>query len=192
MEITKVIVASENPGKVAEISALFGTIGVKVSAATGVKYPPEGDNYRTNAAAKARAAARATGYPSVADDSGLEVDALDGRPGVHSARYAPTSEERIEKLLGELRGNRNRRARFRCVAACAFPDGKTILAEETWEGEITESPRGEKGFGYDPVFFDPAIGKTAAEMSPEEKEERSHRGKALRTLIRLLPSSFPS
>lgn len=154
--------------------------------------PPEGEDYLANARAKARSAARALDAPAVADDSGLEVAALGGAPGVRSARYATTDRERIARLLAELEnarraGNPDRRARFRCVAALAAPGGFEATAEATWEGEIAETPRGANGFGYDPVFLvldeDLTEKCTVAELSAEEKCARSHRGKALRDLF---------
>lgn len=179
----KIVIATENEGKAREIRKIFPTATIP---SVPVEYPPEGGDYRANAVAKAEAAMRATGLPAIADDSGLEVDALGGRPGVKSARYGANDEERIDRLLRELQGKPNRRARFRCVAACVFPDGRTKIAEETWEGEILPTPKGTEGFGYDPIFFDPEFGKAAAEMTAEEKLSRSHRGKAFRKLASLL------
>lgn len=183
------LIASENPGKIKEIDAIFQHFGLPTKSAGKISYPPEADDYQANAFAKAHAAATQTGLPAIADDSGIEVDALDGRPGVHSARYAKTSTEQITKLLGELENRKQRTARFRAVAVCVFPDGKTLSSEETWEGEIALAPKGDGGFGYDPIFFDPVVGKGAAEMSAEEKRERSHRGKAFRKLAEMISAS---
>ena len=136
-----------------------------------------------NALLKARAVVDATGLPVVADDTGLEVDALGGAPGVQTARFAGDGaryEDNVAKLIETLRGQSNRSARFRTVVALVFPDGVEVLADGIVEGRITEAPRGIEGFGYDPVFE--VEGKTLAEMGTEEKNELSHRARALRAL----------
>lgn len=197
-DLRRVVVASENPGKAAEIARIFAGFfpGIVVLRPSDlditVDYPPEGDSYHLNASAKALAAARQVVLPAVADDSGIEVDALGGRPGVRSARYAPTDAERVTRLLDELAGvpePERRGARFRAVAVLAFPDRRTLVAEATWEGLIAAAPSGRGGFGYDPVFWDAALRKTAAEMAPDEKAARSHRGQALRRLAAQLRSA---
>lgn len=189
--IARLVVASENRGKAREIHAIFSALmpDIEVVRASElditVEYPPEGDDYTLNAVAKALAAARQTGLPAVADDSGLEVDSLGGRPGVHSSRYAATDAARVARLLDELRAfpdPEQRSARFRCVAALGLPDRTSLTAEGTWEGVIAASPTGLGGFGYDPVFVDLSSGRTAAQLLPEEKSALSHRGKALRAL----------
>jgi len=141
------------------------------------------NTFEGNAAKKAHTFAKATGQWALADDSGLEVDALDGRPGVFSARYAPTEPERIQKLLGELTGvpDEKRTARFRCVLCLAFPDGAERFTSGTCEGRIGHGPRGTNGFGYDPVFELPG-GKTMAELTRDEKSALSHRGHAFRLM----------
>ncbi len=152
--------------------------------------PPEleieetGDTFTENACLKASAIAKATGQWAIADDSGLEVDALDGTPGVYSARYGKTDAERIERLLGELGNELSREAQFVCVVAIARPDGAIALqAEGICRGEILRAPRGTGGFGYDPIFYVPEPGLTFAEMTPEMKRHHSHRGKAFEVLI---------
>ena len=200
-DLRRVVVASENPGKAAEIARIFAGFFPEIAVLRPsdlditVDYPPEGDSYHLNATAKALAAARQVMLPAVADDSGIEVDSLGGRPGAHSARYAPSDAERVARLLDELAAfpePERRTARFRAVAALAFPDRRTVVAEATWEGRIAPAPSGLGGFGYDPVFWDPQLGKTAAEMAPDEKAARSHRGQALRQLAaRLQVSRLP-
>jgi XTP/dITP diphosphohydrolase len=186
----RLVLASANPDKAAEISALLDGFEV-------VGRPPEigeveetADTLEGNARLKAQAVMAATGEAAVADDTGLEVEALGGRPGVWSARYAgeeATYADNVGKLLAELDGVDDRRARFRTVALALFPDGRELVAEGAVEGEIAFVPRGHAGFGYDPVFV-PAgrDGRTFAEMTREEKEAVSHRGQAFRALSALL------
>ena len=182
----RLVLATGNPGKVAELSALVGEWGrVEVLPLTGVALPEEGeDSYAMNAITKARAVAIATGLPALADDSGLEVDALGGGPGVRSARYADTDAGRVQRLLTALRdvAGAGRRARFRCVVALAWPDGRVETAEGTCEGRIAETPEGAGGFGYDPVFVADELGRTLAAVPPAEKERVSHRARAVRAL----------
>jgi len=158
----------------------------------GAELPSEGrESYTKNASRKATTAARLTGYTAIADDSGLEVDALGGAPGVESARFggdALTDGERCALLLERLRdvpGDR-RGARFRCVIAIAHPDGRVEIDEGSVDGQITRVPRGSGGFGYDPLFYYPPLGRTFAELGPEEKDRVSHRGAALRRVVRRL------
>jgi XTP/dITP diphosphohydrolase len=189
----RLVLASANPDKAEEIAAvLSGAIDVVL-----LPRPPEvpdvvedGETLLDNARLKALALVAATGLPAVADDTGLEVDALGGAPGVRSARYAGedvTYAENVDKLLSELAalpgGGGNRLARFRTVALIAFPDGSEIWAEGSVEGSILNERRGEAGFGYDPVF-EPldGDGRTFAQMSAEEKHGISHRGRAFRLL----------
>jgi XTP/dITP diphosphohydrolase len=191
-----VVVASDNRGKLAEIGQLLAALGFEVRPQSefGVAGPPEtGLTFRENALLKARHASAATGLPSIADDSGLEVAALDGRPGVRSARFAgesATSEDNIDRLLAELRGlpETGRTANFRCVAVYVEgpDDPAPLMAEGAWRGRILDLRRGAGGFGYDPVFFDPVFGKTAAEMNSDEKNSVSHRGQAFRGLSQLI------
>ncbi len=189
------VLATNNPGKVREVRAILAGLPLclKTPAELGIRAAVRetGETFEENAVLKALTYAALAGKPAVADDSGLEVPALGGAPGVHSARYAgegATDRERFEKLLSELKrvGARDRRAVFRCVAALATPDGRVwTRSGELW-GEIAPEPRGEGGFGYDPVFFLPELGRTLAELSPEEKNQISHRGKAFRALAELL------
>jgi XTP/dITP diphosphohydrolase len=193
---TLIVLATGNPHKVVEISEILaaagGLSGVRLVAASGyagIDEPEEtGSTFAENALLKARYWAKATGQLALADDSGIVVDALGGRPGVHSARYDSTSERRNQKLLAELRDvpPAKRAARFVCVAAIADPQGCGLCEEGRIEGWITDTPRGTDGFGYDPVF-EPAMGsaragRTLAEYSAAEKNEVSHRGRAFTSL----------
>ncbi len=182
------LVATRNPGKLKEIEAILGSEVALVSLAD---YPEthevveDGDTFEANAIKKAVETANATGLTTLADDSGLEVDALDGAPGVYSARFAgpdATDADNNEKLLTLLSGlpEERRQARFRCVVAVVVPGGEARTATAAWEGRIVHEPRGDNGFGYDPLFFSPAHGTTSADLPPEEKNRASHRGKALR------------
>jgi len=189
----RIVLASANPGKLRELRALLPACIEVVSAVDlGITLPPEtGQTFAENALLKARAAARATGLIALADDSGLEVDALGGRPGVRSARYAgekATDEENIALLLQELRSvpSERRTARFRAVIALVAPDGREALAEGTVEGRITDRPRGQHGFGYDPVFQPLSQERTFAEMTEEEKNRLSHRARALEQALTIL------
>lgn len=191
--------ASSNAGKIREIERLLEGSGVEIIAQSelGVSDADEtGSTFAENSLLKARHAANATGLPAIADDSGLAVDALDGRPGVYSARYAgvdATDDENVDKLLRELAdvGDESRGAAFHCVASFVMPGSpQALVAEGVWRGTILRARRGEGGFGYDPVFRDPASGLTGAELTPEEKNARSHRGQALRGLVALLQQQF--
>ena len=191
----RIVLATGNPGKVREIQRILAEFGVEVVPQTelGVGDADEtGKTFLENALIKARHAAAATGLPAIADDSGLVVDALDGRPGVYSARYAganATDDSNIDKLLQELDGvpDERRTAEFHCCAVCVSADDATsLVAEGRWQGRILTERRGAGGFGYDPVFFDPECGRTAAELGPELKNARSHRGKALAALAGML------
>jgi XTP/dITP diphosphohydrolase len=191
----KVVLATGNPGKVREIQRILGELGMEVVPQTelGVTEADEtGASFLENALIKARHASLMTSLPAIADDSGLVVDALDGRPGVHSARYSgadATDDSNIDKLLHELRGvpEDKRTAAFHCCAVFVSADDSTsLVAEGRWPGRILEQRRGTGGFGYDPVFFDPECGRTAAELGPELKNARSHRGKALTALAEML------
>ncbi|MGB5331167.1 MAG: RdgB/HAM1 family non-canonical purine NTP pyrophosphatase [Woeseiaceae bacterium] len=191
--------ASSNAGKIREIARLLEGSGVKIIAQSelGVSDADEtGTTFAENSLIKARHAAEATGLPAIADDSGLAVDALDGRPGVYSARYAgvnATDDQNIDRLLRELAdvGDESRGAAFHCVASFVMPGSpQAVVAEGVWRGTILRARRGEGGFGYDPVFRDPASGLTGAELTPEDKNARSHRGQALRGLVALLQQQF--
>lgn len=188
----QILIASRNSGKVAEILRLLEPLPAELIVQDALGIPPapeDAPSFIENAIAKARAASRASGLAALADDSGLEVDALGGAPGVHSARYAGehgNDGANIEKLLAALaaRPGNSRQARFRCVAVfLAHPDHPApLVAEGVWEGEIAVAPRGERGFGYDPVFLLPDRGLTAAELDAEEKNRLSHRAQAFTQL----------
>ena len=191
--------ASGNAGKIREIARLLRPLGVAVVAQTelGVEDADEtGATFAENSLIKARHAAAATGLAVIADDSGLAVDALDGRPGVYSARYSgehANDDRNIDKLLDELRGadDESRGASFHCVATFVEPDDPVVLqAEGEWRGSILRERKGKGGFGYDPVFLDPESGRSAAQLSSGEKNARSHRGQALRKLVALLEHRY--
>ena len=191
--------ASGNAGKIREISRLLDGLGVEVVAQSefGVVDADEtGSTFAANSLIKARHAALATGLPAIADDSGLVVDALDGAPGVYSARYSgadATDDSNIGKLLDALQdiATASRGAAFHCVATFVMSDQDTpLVGEGEWRGSILTARQGNSGFGYDPVFLDPESGKSAAELTAEEKNARSHRGKALRQLIELIDKTF--
>ena len=193
----RLVLASANPDKVKEISAILSAALPVVLLPRPAGAPDvveDGETLLDNARLKARALVRATGTAAVADDTGLEVDALGGAPGVYSARYAgddATYGDNVTKLLRALAarpdGGGARRARFRTVALAAFPDGSEVWAEGTVEGSIATAGRGRNGFGYDPVFVpDDAGGRTFAEMQADEKDAVSHRGRAFRALARQL------
>lgn len=191
----QVVVASGNPGKLVEIREVLPESDVELIAQSALGIGPAaetGETFIENALLKARHAAREAGLPAIADDSGLEVEALGGRPGVRSARYAgegATDDDNVARLLADLEGVRGteRQARFRCVAVRVDADGgDPLIAEGAWQGVILTERRGSGGFGYDPVFFDPLLGKSAAELPAEEKNRVSHRGKAFRELARLI------
>jgi XTP/dITP diphosphohydrolase len=185
----RLTLATANPDKARELRALLADTGYEVVALAdhpGLVLPPEGaQSYAANARQKAVAVATGAGTVALADDSGIEVDALGGRPGVASARYGgPGLDDtgRVDRLLAELAalGDTARRtARFRCVVALAAPWADVVLAEGVLEGELARAPRGHGGFGYDPVFVVPDLGRTLAELRPEDKDRLSHRGRAI-------------
>jgi XTP/dITP diphosphohydrolase len=192
----RLVLASSNPGKLREIGELLAPLSIETvsqsSLGIGDADEPH-DTFLDNALAKARHASRAARLPALADDSGLSVDALGGAPGVHSAYYAGrggTREQRDarnnEKLLKSL--GENRKAHYTCVMVLVHSadDPNPIVAEGKWHGEIARAPRGSNGFGYDPLFFIPELGKTAAELPAEHKNRISHRGIALAKLLALL------
>lgn len=183
----KLVLATQNPKKLKEMNEILSHLGVEVvsEAELGVRIEVEetGETFTDNARLKATAVMQATGLPAVADDSGLCVDALNGAPGVYSARYGGEGlddQGRYTLLLQNLRGQTTRAAHFTCAIACAFPNGDTITAEGQAPGTIAFAPMGDNGFGYDPVFFVPEKAKTFAQLTQAEKAEISHRGKALR------------
>jgi len=198
--VKKLVLASSNPGKLREFEALLAPLGMEVvpQASLGVSDAEEPHGtFVENALAKARHASRRTLLPALADDSGICVGALDGEPGVHSARFAgePSPGSRPgreaqdarnnEKLVKLLADKDSRRAHYYCVVVLLrhAEDPEPVIAEGTWAGEIVAEPRGANGFGYDPHFFLKDFGKTAAELDPEQKNLVSHRGKALRRLL---------
>ncbi len=191
MQPEKVLVmATRNKGKTKEIQMLLEGRAVLIKNLDDFGPIPEveedGVTFEENAYKKASFTARVLGFPAMADDSGLVVDALDGAPGVHSARYAgeeATDSDRCRALLAAMEGRTDRRAAFECVISIAVPTGAALTYEGRCEGEITEIPAGANGFGYDPVFYYPPLQKTFAELSPEEKNRVSHRGQALHEVV---------
>jgi XTP/dITP diphosphohydrolase len=187
--MAKLLIATNNAGKLREIQSLFQ--GNEIELLTpgqinlAIEVDESGQTYAENAALKAVAFARAAGLLSLADDSGLEVDALGGQPGIHSARFSPephaSDADRRALLLEKLRGfSRPWSARFRCVVALALPSGEIQFAEGVCPGEIIPQERGTNGFGYDPIFWLPELGRTMAELSMNEKNRLSHRARAVR------------
>jgi len=181
-----IVLATNNKNKVKEFKEILKDSPVQIKCLQDYGPLPEavedGETFDDNAYKKAFHYARVLGVPCLADDSGLVVDALDGKPGVYSARYAggkATDRENSDKLLREMEGKENRKAHFVCVLSLATPGGPALTYEGRCDGEITRERRGESGFGYDPVFFSPEFGKTFAEISMEEKSRVSHRGKAM-------------
>jgi len=193
--IEEILLATRNPDKVRELALLLGDLGIHIRTLADFPAAPEveedGTTCKANALKKAREMASATGLPSVADDTGLEVDALGGRPGVFAARYAgenATYEDNCRKLLKELEGvpSARRTARFVTVAALAMPGGHSQVATGTLAGVIAEKCVGSQGFGYDPVFFVSELGRTLAELTADEKNRISHRAKAFRSMADIL------
>jgi XTP/dITP diphosphohydrolase len=187
-----VALATTNPGKVRELAALLAPTVELVPAPAAYQAPDEtGESYLENARLKARALASLVDGDALADDSGLEVNGLGGRPGVRSSRYGATASERNARLLEELRGRvgEARRARFRTVLVLVRADGSEIAAEGTCDGVIAFEPRGENGFGYDPLFLVPDLGRTFAELASDEKDRRSARAVAARALVARLVSA---
>jgi XTP/dITP diphosphohydrolase len=188
----RLVLATANADKVREIEDLLAGYQLVARPASVGEVEETGVTLRENASLKAQALVAATGEAAVADDTGLEVDALDGAPGVQTARFAgegATYADNVAKLVAVLAGVTERAARFRTVALVRFPDGREAAAEGVVEGVIATAPRGDGGFGYDPVFVpDGGGGRTYAEMTLAEKNEVSHRGRAFRALARLLPA----
>jgi len=186
----KLVIASNNPGKLREIGEILAALGIEFMPQSAFGVPEADEPHATfieNALAKARHAAVLSGFPALAEDSGLSVDALGGAPGVHSARYAgePRSDQRNNAKLLEALGDReDRKAHYYCaVVVMRHPgDPQPLIAQGVWRGEILRAPRGNGGFGYDPLFFDAVIGETGAELAPVRKNLISHRGKALALL----------
>jgi XTP/dITP diphosphohydrolase len=185
-DLQKIVIATRNPGKTAEIRALLKDFPIEIKNLDDFGPIPEviedGDTFEENAYKKSSFTARVLGLPALSDDSGLCVEALDGRPGIYSARYAgenATDKGNCEKLLKDLDGAKNRNAAFECVISLAVPTGAALTYEARCEGVLLEAPVGENGFGYDPIFFYPSLNKTFAQIPREEKSRVSHRGKAL-------------
>ncbi|MFT4100223.1 MAG: RdgB/HAM1 family non-canonical purine NTP pyrophosphatase [Burkholderiaceae bacterium] len=196
----RIVLASHNAGKLREMSALLAPLGVELlpQASLGIGEADEPhDTFVENALAKARHACLASGLPALADDSGISVNALQGEPGVYSARYAQRAggdkgdAANNRHLLQRMRGMADRSAFYYCVLALVrWPgDPCPLLSEAAWHGEVVETPRGANGFGYDPHFLLPELGRTAAELPPDEKNRLSHRGRAMAGLLARLPGS---
>ncbi len=204
--MSRIVLATRNAGKIRELKDALRAFGLEVIGLDHFPEMPEveetGSSFEENALLKARFTAEYTGLMAAADDSGLETDALGGLPGVYSARFAelrpappdadPADDKdtrNIRVLLHELAAvpDSERTARFVCAMCACTPDGACLTVRGTWEGRILRVPRGTNGFGYDPVFFDPEPARTAAQLSREEKNARSHRGKALRALLAAWP-----
>jgi XTP/dITP diphosphohydrolase len=198
-ELGRIVVASNNLGKLTEIGSILNPLEVEIIAQSALGVPEAAEPHVTfieNALAKARHASRCTGLPALADDSGICVEALNGAPGVHSARFAgpppagasgerdAQDERNNRKLLDLLAGTANRRAHYHCVIVLTrhADDPQPMICEAEWHGEIAIAPRGSGGFGYDPLFWLPELRRTAAELSPEHKNRISHRGQALAAL----------
>ena len=189
----KFVLATHNPGKLKEMSDILARFGVEVVSPgdLGITVDVEetGTTFAENAMLKAKAICAAAKLPAIADDSGLCVDALNGGPGVYSARYGGEGLDdkgRYTLLLNSMRGQATRAAHFTCSIACAFPNGDTLTAEGRCDGSIAFAPMGEGGFGYDPVFFVPEKAKTFGQLTAEEKSTISHRGKALKSFAEKL------
>ena len=192
----KIVIASGNTGKIEEFGQLLASSGLEVVSQSelGISSPPEtGTTFVENAIIKARWAAQHSGLPALADDSGLAVDYLDGAPGIYSARYSgdqASDYTNNQKLLSALAGvaDQQRGAHYYCLIVYMrhAKDPVPLICEGSWEGQIVTDPRGTGGFGYDPLFYVPALGKTAAQLPPEEKNRLSHRGKAMDRLSRKL------
>ena len=189
----KVILASKNQHKLTELSAILSQLGFEIALESeyglDIDVEETGTTFEENSFLKADAVMKASGLPVLADDSGLMVDALDGAPGVYSARYGhkASDKERTAYLLENMKDvpEGKRGAKFVCVITCLFPDGRKIVARGECPGVIARAPHGENGFGYDPVFFLPELGKTYAELTPAEKNAISHRARALQAFCRI-------
>lgn len=193
----RIVLATGNAGKLKEIREIFSGVDVGIVAQSDFDTPEaieDGLSFVENAIIKARNAAAHTGLAALSDDSGIEVDALNGEPGIHSARYAGDDESNIQRLLRELEGvpEEKRTARFQCVMVYLrhANDPVPVIAQGAWEGKILMSPQGQGGFGYDPVFYVPELDCSAAELSAADKNRLSHRGKALGQMLDCLASSF--
>ena len=190
----QIVLATGNQGKVKELASMLNNFDIEVLPQSQFDVPEvaeTGTTFIENAIIKARHAAKITGLPAIADDSGIEVDALNGAPGVYSARFAgpgANDQDNIDKLLGEMKGKVNRSARFWCVLVYMrhAEDPTPLVCQAYWEGEITESQQGLEGFGYDPIFYIASEGCTSAQLTKEKKSSLSHRGQALQQLLQRL------
>lgn len=188
----EILIATNNLGKVKEIKDILDSPEIKIL--TMKDFPPlpkieeDGKTYQENAFKKARKISEYTGKICLADDSGLEIDYLKGKPGIYSARWGNSDEERINKVLKLLEGVpiNKRNAKFVCVVVLVFPNGKIYMVKEECKGSITFNPKGEHGFGYDPIFLVPEYSKTFAELGDKAKNQISHRGKAMRRMIKII------
>lgn len=187
----RIIFATGNPGKIREIREILADFGVEVvsmkDAGIQLEIAEDGKTFAENALIKARTVCDASGEITMSDDSGLVVDALDGEPGIYSARWlgeTTSYDVKNAEILHRLEGvpEEQRSARFVCAVACVFPDGTELTSEGVFEGRIGYEAKGENGFGYDPIFYVPSEGRYSAELSPEEKNSMSHRGQALRKM----------
>ncbi|MBF0227078.1 MAG: XTP/dITP diphosphatase [Desulfobacterales bacterium] len=186
---TIIVLATKNKGKVKEFEGYFKNFPIVLKSLDDFGQIPEivedGVTFEENAYKKSSCVARILGFPALADDSGLVIDALNGAPGVYSARYAGenvSDEYRYKKILEEMKGKENRAARFECVLSLSVPSGKALTYEANCEGIIADAPSGSNGFGYDPIFFYPPLNKTFGQLTNDEKTIVSHRGKALKEL----------
>ena len=192
----KLVLATHNKDKISEITSAVESLDIEV--VTDLELPDvieDGETLVENSLKKAREICEFTGHATLADDTGLEIDALDGAPGVYSARFSgenATYSDNVNKVISEMKGKENRKAVFKTVMSIVFPSGKELIAEGATHGSITEDIVGEKGFGYDPVFFVDERNKTYAEMDMAEKNECSHRGKALREMQKLITMDLKS
>ena len=193
----KFVLATHNPKKLEELRDILSGLGVEVVSPAGagvdIEVEETGTTFAENAMLKAQAISAAAKLPAIADDSGLCVDALNGGPGVYSARYGGEDLDdraRCMLLLNNMRGQTTRAAHFACAIACVFPDGETLTAEGRCDGAISFAPIGTGGFGYDPVFLVPDKGKTFGQLTPEEKHAISHRGKALKEFAEKLAAKL--
>ena len=189
----KFVIATANPGKIHEMREILSEFAIETvtreDLGINVEVDESGSTFRENALLKAKAICEVSGLPSIADDSGLMVDALGGGPGVDTSSFGGADldcKQRCAYLLEKLQGTEQRSAKFVCTVVCVYPDGNILTAEGECQGEIADSPRGEEGFGYDPVFMAKESDKTMAELTPGEKHRLSHRGKALRQFVKKL------
>ena len=195
-KLEKIVMASSNAGKIRELARMLSALDIEVLPQSDFGVPDAdetGTTFTENSLIKAKHAADITGLPAIADDSGLSIDALEGAPGVYSARYAGAhgdDEANNDKVLAELDGVDERGAAFHCVATFVAPNGLVLVATGEWRGEILRARRGEGGFGYDPLFLVPELGLSSAELSQDEKNARSHRGAALRKLVGLIQQQY--